>query len=97
MYIYLKDDFTVAGTDTVSVSLGWNIGILCHRPDVQDKVIAEIDEFIKLNGRLPTFKERSQLPYCICVIKESMRLKSITTFGLAHSLREDSKTDIKKV
>lgn len=90
MYYELAD-FIAAGTDTVSVTLAWNIALMCHHPEVQKTVMAEIDEFIKLNGRLPTFAERTQLPYCISVIKESMRHRPTTPFGLAHTTRIDRK------
>lgn len=81
----------LAGTDTVSITLSWSIAILCNYPDVQMKMAAEIDQFIKENGRIPNFKDRDQLPYCISVIKESLRFKPTLTFGLGHSVREDGK------
>jgi cytochrome P450 len=62
---------------------------MCHYPEVQRKVSAEIDEFIERNGRIPHFKEREQLPYCISVMKESMRYKPTTTFGVLHTAHED--------
>lgn len=64
---------------------------MCHYPDIQKQAAGEIDEFIKTNGRIPSFKERDQVPYCISVMKESMRYRPITSFGLAHTVREDSK------
>ncbi|KAI9274024.1 cytochrome P450 [Helicostylum pulchrum] len=82
-------DLVAAGTDTVSISLQWNIAVMCRRPDIQKKVISEIDEFIKCNGRLPSFKERNHLPYCISVMKESMRFRSTIPLGLAHTAYED--------
>lgn len=62
---------------------------MCHHPDIQRKVSAEIDKFIESNGRTPHFKEREQLPYCISVMKESMRYKPTTTFGIPHTAHED--------
>ncbi|GAA5798502.1 hypothetical protein HPULCUR_003906 [Helicostylum pulchrum] len=86
-------DLIVAGTDTTSITLAWNIAIMCHYPDIQRKVSAEIDKFIESNGRIPNFKEREQLPYCISVMKESMRYKPTTTFGLPHTAHEDLYVD----
>ncbi|KAI8090417.1 cytochrome P450 [Thamnidium elegans] len=85
----LTSDLIIAGTDTVSVSLSWNIAILCRHPDVQYKIFAEIDNFIELNGRIPHFNERSHLPYCISVMKECMRYRPVTPFGLPHTTHED--------
>lgn len=67
---------------------------MCRRPDIQKKVISEIDKFIKSNGRLPSFQERSHLPYCISVMKESMRFRSTVSLGLAHTTYEDCKYSI---
>lgn len=75
--------------DTVTITLTWNVAIMCHYPDVQQKVFEEINDFIKAHGRLPQFKEREELPYCISVIKECMRFKPTTPFGLIHVNRKD--------
>ncbi|KAI8090421.1 cytochrome P450 [Thamnidium elegans] len=86
-------DLIIGGTDTTSVSLLWNIAIMCNYPEFQKKAIAEIDEFVKLNGRLPSFKERSHFPHCISIIKECMRFRPITPFGLPHFTKEDIYVD----
>ncbi|KAG2229318.1 cytochrome P450 [Thamnidium elegans] len=91
--LVLMSDFIAAGTDTVSVTLSWNIAIMCHHPEVQKAVSAEIDEFIRLNGRTPVFTERTQLPYCVSVIKECMRFRPTTPFGLPHTTHNDLDID----
>ncbi|KAL0582115.1 hypothetical protein ABG067_008192, partial [Albugo candida] len=58
--LVLAADLIVAGTDTISITLLWNFAIMCNYPEVQKKVSAEIDEFVKLNGRLPEFSERTE-------------------------------------
>lgn len=80
--------------DTVSVSLAWNIAVMYHHPDVQKKLAAKIDEFIKVNGHLPDLYEKEKLPYCISVIKESLRFRATAPLGLAHTTREDSKSKL---
>lgn len=77
------------GTDTIAVTLSWNIAIMCNYPQVQRRVSIEIDKFIRENGRLPSFKDRKDMPYSISVIKECMRFKPTTSFGLPHSVRND--------
>lgn len=62
---------------------------MCHHPEVQKKVAAEIDQFIKANGRVPQFTERTQVPYCISVMKECMRFRPTSAFGVPHAVRED--------
>lgn len=59
--------------------------------EVQSKAAAEIANFISLNGRLPKFGEREQLPYSICVIKECMRIRPTAPFGVPHTASEDGK------
>lgn len=80
-----------AGTDTVSVTLAWNIAIMCNHPEVQRAASAELDNFIKLNGRPPLFSERLEVPYCISVMKECMRYRPTTPFGVPHTTHKDRK------
>jgi hypothetical protein len=84
-------DLIAGGTDTISMILSWIVAIICHHPEVQKCPSAEIDEFMKQNGRLPLFSGRKQLPYCVSVIKECMRCKPTTAFGIPHTLHIDSK------
>lgn len=85
----LLADLITGGTDTVSVTLSWNAAVMCHYPEVQKRCAAEIDEFIREHGRVPTFKERSALPFCIATMKECMRFRPTTPFGLPHCVRDD--------
>lgn len=82
-------DLVAAGTDTISVTLHWTFAIMCNYPTVQQRVVAEIDQFIEKNGRIPEFTEREEVPYCISVIKECMRYKPTTPFGLPRAVHED--------
>jgi hypothetical protein len=62
---------------------------MCHHPEIQKKVSAEIDKFVRVHGRVPNFKEREELPLCISVMKEGMRFKPTSPFGLPHAVEED--------
>ncbi|KAG2237331.1 hypothetical protein INT48_009064 [Thamnidium elegans] len=86
-------DLILAGSDTVSASLAWDIAVMCHHPDIQKKFAAEIDTFIKINGYLPDVKEKEKLPYCMSVIKEGLRFRATVPLGLAHTTREDIYVD----
>lgn len=95
IFRYKKPLFVVdligGGTDTIAITLSWNIVLMCCFPQVQRKAAAEVDEFIRLNGRLPVFSERLQLPYCIAVIKECLRFRPTTSFGIPHAVYDDGK------
>ncbi|KAL9541409.1 hypothetical protein MBANPS3_009135 [Mucor bainieri] len=87
--IVLMCDIIAGGTDTTATSLSWNFAILSHHVDVQQKAAQEIDSFIRAHGRKPGFQDRLEVPYCIAVIKESMRYRSISPFGIPHSVQQD--------
>lgn len=84
-------DIIAGGTDTTATSLSWNFAILSHYPIIQQRAAEEIDSFIKTHGRVPQFKERLEVPYCIAIIKESMRYRPTSSFGIPHSVQEDGK------
>lgn len=75
----------------MAVSLLWNMNLMCHYPDCQKKASDEVDDFIRKHDRLPRFNERTELPYIISVMKECLRLKPTTQFGLPHAVVEDRK------
>ncbi|KAI7896202.1 cytochrome P450 [Mucor mucedo] len=89
----ILSDIIGAGTDTNSVYLCWTIGIMCHYPEVQVKIAAEIDNFIERHGRLPSFSDRLELPFCVSTMKECMRYKPITAFGIPHLANDDIEVD----
>ncbi|KAG2196313.1 hypothetical protein INT47_009308 [Mucor saturninus] len=91
--LVFTSDLMAAGTDTVSVTLAWNIAIMCNHPEVQIAASAELDSFIKKNGRLPLFNERTELPYCVSVMKECMRYRPTTPFGVPHTTQKDLEID----
>lgn len=84
-------DFIGGGTDTSLITLLGIIKFMCVYPEAQSKAAAEISNFVTSYGRLPKFNERDELPYCICVIKECMRLNPTVPFGVPHTATEDSK------
>jgi cytochrome P450 len=82
----------IAGTDTVAITLHWTFALLCHYPDMQTRISDEIDQFIEKHGRSPEFEDRDEFPFSISVMKESMRFKPITPFGLPHAANRDGKS-----
>jgi cytochrome P450 len=61
----------LAGHETTATALTWTWYLLAQHPEVEAKLLAEIDT---LGGRLPTMADLAQLPYTDMVVKESMRL-----------------------
>lgn len=72
----LRDEVTtlfLAGYETTSIALTWAWDFLTHRPDVMEKLQAEVDSV--LGDRLPTFADLMQLPYCRMVLQETLRIR----------------------
>ncbi|CEP19492.1 hypothetical protein [Parasitella parasitica] len=86
-------ELVAAGTDTFTTTGTWMFAILCHYPQAQKKAQDEIDAFISNHGRIPDFNERSEVPYILAVIRECMRFRPTTFFGLSHSVVEDLVVD----
>lgn len=61
-----------AGHETTAMILVWFFYTLTQRPDIEKRVLAEID--IVLNGRCPTLDDLEQMPYTHCVLLETLRL-----------------------
>lgn len=53
---------------------------MAHNPEVQARAQAELDLVIG-NTRLPTFEDRSRLPYIDAMISEAMRWNPVTPLG----------------
>ncbi len=79
----------VAGSDNLAITTNWLIAILCHHPEVQARIHQELDLFVSTNGRLPELHEQADVPYLFATIREVMRWRSITSFGISHSVVED--------
>ncbi|KAF8815155.1 cytochrome P450 [Phlegmacium glaucopus] len=78
-----------AGADTTLAAVTNCVLALLNYPDVLKKAQEELDRVIG-PGNLPTFEDRSSLPYINAVIKESVRWRDTTPLGLPHiSTAED--------
>lgn len=62
----------VAGHETTAAALSWTWCLLCQHPESYQKAQQEVDSI--LQGRTPTSADLAQLPYCLQVFKEAMRL-----------------------
>ncbi|OJI97944.1 hypothetical protein ASPVEDRAFT_37406 [Aspergillus versicolor CBS 583.65] len=57
-------------------------------PDIQKKAQEELDRVIGPN-KLPSFADRSRLPYIEAVVKESLRWHPVAPMGIPHMCTED--------
>ncbi len=72
----LRDEVTtlfLAGYETTSLALSWAFDYLVRRPEMMQKLQAEVDA--ALGNRLPTFADLPKLPYARMVLQETLRLR----------------------
>lgn len=62
----------LAGHETTALTLSYTLWLLAEHPEIQDKVVAELDGV--LGDDLPSAKDMRRLPYSLAAIDESMRL-----------------------
>uniref|UniRef100_A0A1W7HBS1 Cytochrome P450 n=1 Tax=Scoparia dulcis TaxID=107240 RepID=A0A1W7HBS1_SCODU len=78
---FLRDiviSFILAGRDTTSSALSWFFWLLSSRPDVEEKILLELENIRKKNdkliGDIYNFDELREMHYLQAAISESMRL-----------------------
>lgn len=81
-------DLFVAGTETTATTIRWTILYLINNPDIQNKMLNEIEENVGCN-RMPNMSDRFSLPYCEAVIIETLRLGNVVPFALPHKASEE--------
>ncbi|MFD1736453.1 cytochrome P450 [Bacillus salitolerans] len=64
--------FIIAGHETTANVLSWMWYLVSQHPNVEDKLLKEIDTVLK--GEPPTFEHLSKLPYSIQIFQETLRL-----------------------
>jgi len=64
--------FLIAGHETTSSTLTWASYVLTKHPDIEEKIVAEINE--QLDGELPSTENIHKLHYLDCVINEVLRV-----------------------
>ncbi|HEV2579998.1 MAG TPA: cytochrome P450, partial [Ktedonobacteraceae bacterium] len=75
-----------AGHETTAAALTWVWYQLCQHPALYKKVQQEVDSV--LQGRTPTYADLPNLPYCLQVFKETMRLYPPATGTMREALRD---------
>ncbi|KAL0072935.1 cytochrome P450 [Phycomyces blakesleeanus] len=67
----------------------WLFAALSQYPDIHKRVCAEIDNFVTENGRIPNFLDRLDLPYTCALLKENLRFRNTSNFGIPHRVTKD--------
>ncbi|CAI2352859.1 unnamed protein product [Caenorhabditis sp. 36 PRJEB53466] len=76
------DTFMFEGHDTTSSSMGWTLWCMAHNPDIQEKVIEEVDRIFGSSDRDCTNDDLKQMKYLEKCLKESLRMfPSVPFFG----------------
>ncbi|XP_046558213.1 cytochrome P450 2U1-like [Haliotis rubra] len=81
-------DLFAAGTETTATIIVWTLVYLLHNPDVQEKCFQEIKGNIG-QSRLPSMKDKTNLPYVEATIMEVLRRADILPTSLPHTVPHD--------
>lgn len=78
---FLRDiviSFILAGRDTTSSALSWFFWLLSSRPDVEERILQELENIRRQNGKsigeIYSFDELREMHYLHAAISEAMRL-----------------------
>lgn len=80
---FLAGSMIEAGSETTSSALNTAILYLTANPAVQQRAREEIDKVIG-SSRSPTFLDEPSLPYIRAIVKETLRMRPVTSIGTPH-------------
>ncbi|CAJ0566490.1 unnamed protein product, partial [Mesorhabditis spiculigera] len=81
-------DLWIAGMETTSNTLTWGIAYILNNPEVQKKIIEELDKNID-SDRLITLADKPKLNYISATINEIQRMANLLPINLFHVTTED--------
>ncbi|XP_014671845.1 PREDICTED: cytochrome P450 2U1-like [Priapulus caudatus] len=82
-------DLFAAGTETTTNTLKWGLLYMLRYPDIQRKVQAELDEVVG-RGRLPSIKDKPNLPYTHAAVLEMLRCSSVVPLGVLRATTKET-------
>ncbi|XP_064599609.1 uncharacterized protein LOC135466162 [Liolophura sinensis] len=80
-------ELMTGAVDTTSTAMLWMFQELALNPDVQDKLLAEVESVVP-DGKIPTYQDLQKMPYLKAVSKETLRKYSVAS-GIPRVLEED--------
>ncbi|NEU80835.1 cytochrome P450 [Nostoc sp. UIC 10630] len=83
----LRDDLMtliIAGHETVATAMAWGLYWIHHLPEVQEKLLQELDSL----GDSPDPMRIFQLPYLTAVCNETLRIHPVTMFAFPRLVQE---------
>ncbi|KAF8552962.1 cytochrome P450 [Imleria badia] len=83
--------FAAASESSSATLMTFLLAMVLH-PDVQDKAYAQIDAIVG-KERLPTFDDRSLLPYIDAIIRETLRWNPALPLSIPHAVVNDDVYD----
>jgi cytochrome P450 len=86
--LYIVRDLLGTGTETTSTFMRWAFVYMANNPDIQKKVQEELDRVL-LDGRLPSLRDKADLPYTEAVIQELQRLSAVAPQIIPHETLDD--------
>lgn len=79
-----------AGHETTATALTWAWYLLAQYPEAYRRMQQEVDSV--LQGRLPTYADLPKLPYCLQVLKETLRMYP-PAYAIARAALKDLEID----
>ena len=86
--LFVISDLFAAGTETTATTLRWALLYLLYNPDILQRAQWEIEDVL-VSSRIPSMKDKLQMPYIEAVLAEIQRMGDIAPLGVAHANTED--------
>ncbi|KAM0946953.1 putative cytochrome P450 [Dioscorea sansibarensis] len=88
--VVLCSEFLNAGTDTTSTALQWIMANVVKYPDVQEKVLEEIENVVGVkSGEMIKEEDLQRMPYAKAVVMEGLRRHPPAHLVLTHTAAEE--------
>ncbi|EEY23053.1 cytochrome P450 76B1 [Verticillium alfalfae VaMs.102] len=77
------------GLDTLTTLVAWFIGLLVHKPEIQEKAVQEIRAFFGDNEPLCDSEDDQKCPYMVALVRESLRYYTVLRLALPRATVRD--------